>query len=218
MAAAESPFRPMRLYVENGSIACHYFETAGARAAVVWLGSVGGGFDSPAHGLFDRLATELLPRRVNSVRLRYRCANDLDTSVEDALVALEFLGQRGIEAAVTVGFAFGGAAAIQAGAASPLTTGVVGLASQSVGTSGANRISPRPLLLVHGARDTVLPPECSKLIYERALEPKELVIMTGAGHCFDEVEPKLGDLLLQWIVRQLPVDDSPPSPERRSIP
>ncbi len=205
MVIGHGSVRQVRLYLENGSIACRYYETVGARSAVLWLGGVGGGFDSPAHDLFDRMASDFLGRRVNSVRLRYRYASDLDLSVEDALAALEFLGQRGIEAAVTVGFSFGGAVSIQAGAASLLTKGVVGLASQSAGTGGANRVSPRPLLLVHGDRDTVLPAECSKLIYERALEPKELVILHGAGHCFDETEGQLRYLLDGWILRQLDV-------------
>ena len=205
MVIGHGSYRQVRLYVEHGSVVCRWYEAAGARSAIVWLGSVGGGFDSPAHDLFDRMAVELIDRNVSSVRLRYRYANDLDASVEDALVALEFLEQRGIEEVITVGFAFGGAVSIQAAAASVLTKGVVALASQSAGTSGANRVSPRPLLLVHGDRDTILPPECSKLIYERALEPKELVILHGAGHCFDEVAPELQDLLREWITRHLDI-------------
>jgi len=203
MAIDQAPYRQVRLYVENGSIVCRYFDAPGATAAIVWLGSAGGGFDSPAHDLFDRMATEFLSERVSSIRLRYRDSSDLETSVEDALVALEFLGQRGIQEAVSVGFSFGGAVAIQAGAASLLTKAVVALASQSAGTSGANRISPRPLLLIHGALDRVLPPDCSKLIFERALDPKELVILPGAGHCFDGVAPELHRLLAQWIAQKL---------------
>ncbi|MGH2460827.1 MAG: alpha/beta hydrolase [Chloroflexota bacterium] len=205
MVIGHGSCRLVRLYLQSGSIVCRYYEAALARSAVVWLGGVGGGFDSPANDLFDRLAVELLDRKVASIRLRYRYANDLDSSVEDALVALEFLGQRGVDTAITVGFAFGGAVSIKAGATSPLTAGVVGLASQSAGTSGANRISPRPLLLIHGDRDTVLPLECSELIYRRALEPKELVILQGAGHCFEEAEPRLHDLLVEWITGHLGV-------------
>lgn len=199
MAIWQPYYRPVRLYVENGSIVGRYFEARGAKAAVLWLGGVGGGFDSPAHDLYDRLAVELLRKQVNSLRIRYRQSNDLATAVEDALVALEFLEQRGIKEAVSVGWAFGGAVSIQAGAASLLITGVVALASQSAGTSGANRISPRPLLLIHGADDAVLPPECSRLIFDRALEPKELVILPGVGHCLEEAEVELRDRLVRFI-------------------
>jgi hypothetical protein len=48
-----------------------------------------------------------------------------------------------------------------------------------------------------------LPPECSTYIYERALEPKELVILPGAGHCFDETVPELRNLLNNWLDRVL---------------
>ncbi len=203
MAIEQAPFRQVRLYVEDGSIVCRYYEAAGGTAAIIWLGGVGGGFDSPAHDLYDRMAIEFLGKQVSSIRLRYRNSHDLGTSVEDALVALEFLEQRGIREAVTVGFSFGGAVSIQTGAASPTVVGVVVLSSQSAGTNGADRISPRPLLIVHGAQDTVLPPECSTLIYERALEPKELVILPGAGHCLDEAEPQLHQLLSRWISERL---------------
>jgi len=192
-------FRSIRLYMENGSLVCRYYEADGAASAVVWLGGVGGGFDSPARDIFDRMAAELMAKQVSSLRIRYRLATDLDWSVEDALVGLEFLGTRGIRAAVTIGHSLGGAVAIQSGAASPLTTGVVGLASQSYGTSGADRISPRRLLLVHGADDKVMPLECSKLIFERAREPKELILIPGAGHCFDEAESELHEILSNFI-------------------
>jgi fermentation-respiration switch protein FrsA (DUF1100 family) len=43
-------------------------------------------------------------------------------------------------------------------------------------------ISPRPLLLVHGSQDEIVPPADARRLYERAGEPKELVIVEGAGH------------------------------------
>lgn len=44
------------------------------------------------------------------------------------------------------------------------------------------RISPRPLLLVHGAENRLHSPEESKRIYELAHEPKQLVLLEGVGH------------------------------------
>jgi pimeloyl-ACP methyl ester carboxylesterase len=208
MAMQQTRFRLLRLYVENGSIVCRYYEAAGATLAVVWLGGVGGGFDSPAHDLYDRMASDLMAKQISSLRIRYRLATDLARSVEDALVGLEFLGQRGVQETIIVGHSLGGAVAIQAGAASSLVAGVVALASQSYGTGGANRISPRPLLLVHGEDDKVLPPECSKLIFERALEPKRLVLLPGAGHCFEEVAPELQQILADFIRQQFHLSEA----------
>lgn len=53
----------------------------------------------------------------------------------------------------------------------------------------AHRISPRPLLLVHGAENRLHSPEESRSIYKLAKEPKQLVELDGAGHTeymFDE--------------------------------
>jgi len=43
-------------------------------------------------------------------------------------------------------------------------------------------ISPLPLLLIHGDRDQVVPPDHSRRLFALAQEPKELLIIPGAGH------------------------------------
>ena len=43
-------------------------------------------------------------------------------------------------------------------------------------------ISPRPVLFIHGDRDKIVPVEMSRQLFERALEPKQLLIVPGAGH------------------------------------
>ena len=55
------------------------------------------------------------------------------------------------------------------------------------------------LLLIRGDHDTVLPHAASQDIYERARDPKRLVLLEGAGHSlrerptglFDELDPYL---------------------------
>lgn len=44
-------------------------------------------------------------------------------------------------------------------------------------------ISPRPLLLIHGAQDSVVDPRDAKRLYEAAREPKELWMLPEAEHC-----------------------------------
>jgi fermentation-respiration switch protein FrsA (DUF1100 family) len=44
------------------------------------------------------------------------------------------------------------------------------------------KISPRPVLLIHGDADTVVPPWTSERLYERAQEPKRLWIVKDANH------------------------------------
>ena len=69
---------------------------------------------------------------------------------------------------------------------------------QLFGTRQVEKLD-KSLLLIHGDHDTVLPHAASEDIFERAVEPKRLVLMEGAGHSlrerpgelFDELEPYL---------------------------
>ena len=45
-----------------------------------------------------------------------------------------------------------------------------------------DQISPRPLFLIHGDHDTVVPVWMSHALYEKAREPKKLWIVPGADH------------------------------------
>lgn len=67
--------------------------------------------------------------------------------------------------------------------------------------SAVHRIAPRPLMIVHGAENGLHPPHEARSLFERASEPKELVMLEGKGHTewmfdedptFQEVVGKLG--------------------------
>ncbi|QBD78590.1 alpha/beta hydrolase [Ktedonosporobacter rubrisoli] len=45
------------------------------------------------------------------------------------------------------------------------------------------RLAPRPLLIIHGLKDTVVDPQDAPLLYEAAGEPKELWLVPNADHC-----------------------------------
>lgn len=45
------------------------------------------------------------------------------------------------------------------------------------------QISPRPLLLVHGENDSVIPVSHTKQLFDAAREPKELWLVPGVEHC-----------------------------------
>ncbi|HKB81791.1 MAG TPA: alpha/beta hydrolase [Burkholderiales bacterium] len=44
------------------------------------------------------------------------------------------------------------------------------------------RISPIPLLVIHGDQDAIVPDHHGKRLYDAALEPRQLWIIPGAGH------------------------------------
>ena len=45
------------------------------------------------------------------------------------------------------------------------------------------RIAPRPVLLIHGQKDSVVDPQDAPLLYEAAGEPKELWLLPNVEHC-----------------------------------
>ena len=145
-----------------------------AQSAIVWVWGARGGFDGPADGIYGVLAEEL-KQEITSLRINYRNPSSVTESVLDTLAGVSLLESTGHTDVVLVGHSLGGAVVISAAPRSSLVKGVVALSSQTYGAANAADVSPRPLLLVHGADDTHLPPRCSELIYEWAREPKELV-------------------------------------------
>lgn len=61
-----------------------------------------------------------------------------------------------------------------------------------------DKISPRPLLLVHGDQDNLVPVEHARSLFEKAREPKKLVIIPGAGHRL-RLEEKAVATALAWL-------------------
>jgi fermentation-respiration switch protein FrsA (DUF1100 family) len=57
----------------------------------------------------------------------------------------------------------------------------------------AGRISPIPLLLVHGDHDHYFPVEHPQALYAAATEPKELWLVEGFGHAENAASPELLD-------------------------
>ena len=81
---------------------------------------------------------------------------------------------------------------------------MVTLATQSYGAGPAAELGPRcALLLIHGRRDTVLPAEVSRMVFDLAAEPKRLVLLAGAGHGLDEAAPEVERLVRDWLTAHL---------------
>jgi len=170
-----------------------------SRLGVIWVYGARGGFGGPGGGTYARLAEQFIDQGITSLRLDYRQPGHLPECVLDLLAGVEFFKGQEFGPVVVVGHSFGGAVVICAGAGSSHVKGVVCLSSQTYGADPASRVSPRPLLLVHGKSDTRLPYACSQQIYDRALEPKQLVLYEGAEHRLEECRQELEQLLNDWI-------------------
>jgi pimeloyl-ACP methyl ester carboxylesterase len=67
-------------------------------------------------------------------------------------------------------------------------------------------VSPRPILFIHGADDTVTPTEQSIRMWELARQPKELALITGIDHFpLAEGGHRVRSLIKGWLDRYLPV-------------
>lgn len=65
-----------------------------------------------------------------------------------------------------------------------------------------SRISPHPLLIMHGAADDVTPVEEAEALFEAAREPKEFVVFAGAYHHEVYLDPLFWDVMehaLKWF-------------------
>jgi uncharacterized protein len=65
-----------------------------------------------------------------------------------------------------------------------------------------NRIAPRPLLLIHGDADDVVPYDHAERLFAQAAEPKELVRIPRGAHQLRK-DPRAVDALTDWLDRRL---------------
>jgi dipeptidyl aminopeptidase/acylaminoacyl peptidase len=67
------------------------------------------------------------------------------------------------------------------------------------------KISPRPLLIIHGSADPVVPIQHARMLYDKAGEPKKLIIIEGAGHTFSgrALEDKVIEITIEWFKENL---------------
>ena len=169
------------------------------RCCPVGVGRTAGASPAPRMAFYVRLAERLAIEGIASLRLDYRLPNDLYECVLDTLAGTTLLLGVGFKRLALVGHSFGGAVVIAAAPYNDKIVAVVGLSSQSAGAQRVSEVAPRPLLLVHGADDAIIPVRASQFIYDLADQPKELRYFQGAGHGLNECREELDELLHGWL-------------------
>lgn len=204
------PYQLVKLDTQRGEIVCRYYSSNThnpASVAVVYVTGVGGGWGTPAIGLYPRLCCSLARIGIDGLRVRYRHPTDLLESVFDTLAGIAFLREEHrIKAIGLVGHSFGGAVVIQAAVqASDVVCTLVTLATQSYGAAHViSKLKHRTsALMIHGSDDKVLPAYCSEEVYQKAHDPKQIVLCEGAGHGLDEVSEEVYELVYDWLVNSL---------------
>jgi uncharacterized protein len=76
------------------------------------------------------------------------------------------------------------------------------LLSQDVGDA-VERIGGRPLVLMHAEGDTQIPSDHSEELYDRAREPRKLIIAPGGAHTTVQHDAELQGAALRWLEREL---------------
>ncbi|MGA8216952.1 MAG: alpha/beta hydrolase [Solirubrobacterales bacterium] len=76
------------------------------------------------------------------------------------------------------------------------------LLAQDVGAA-VERIAGRPVILMHAEGDTQIPSDHSEELYERAGEPRKLVIDAGGAHTSVQHDAELQVAALRWLEREL---------------
>ena len=70
-----------------------------------------------------------------------------------------------------------------------------------------DKIAPRPLLLIAAGDDRLVPPEDCRSLFDKAGEPKKLVVLPGVGHYEVYSRPAFDDVMREtnaWFRQHLP--------------
>ena len=198
------PGAGLTLRTTRGDVACILHEPAeSAGIGVVWAAGARGGFSGPANGLYRELAVELAERGIAGLRVNYRHPAHLDESVLDVLVAVWHLAGIGYPRVALVGHSFGGGVVLSTSRYTSHARAIAALSTQTMGAEDAVLLNGRPLLLVHGEADAVLPLSNAETVLGWAPGPKQLVTYPGAGHGLRECAEEVRALLREWLIGAL---------------
>lgn len=201
--SSKQGFDAVRLETKRGPIECRLYPVPSPRAAV-FVGGIGGNWDTPASGLYPRLCADLPPEGTCCLRVRYRDPSDLNEAEFDLIAAVEYLQRRHVTAVALVGHSLGGAAAIRAAACCSAVRTVVTLSTQSYGAEPIETLGPDcSVLLIHGLEDRTLSPTCSSQLHAKAKEPKRLLLLPKTGHTLDEAAQTVLREVRTWIAAEL---------------
>ncbi len=189
----------LEIYTLKGLLTLIWHGDPMAEHVVVMGGGGMGGLLGPAGGLYHDLGQRFAAEGIGTIRVGYRKPNDLPRCVLDMAAAADLATRTGAKRFVTIGHSFGGAVALQLGIVlGAHCAGVVTLSTQSAGCEDGAALGETPLLLFHGDRDEILPPDTSAVV-QALVGHGELVIFPGAGHLLSEAGDELRDRIGTWI-------------------
>jgi len=199
--AVTPTFLHREVYTTRGLLTVLTHEPArdAGECAIVACGGAMGGVLGPGDALYHRLGERWSRRGVRFVRIGFREPNNLDLCAHDLACGVELARNAGAQHVVVMGHSFGGAVAIRTAVIMPVSVvGVVTFATQSAGCEVAGALAARPLLLFHGDRDELLPPESSHVVAAIAGHG-EVVMLPGDGHLLAKSDDIIVERLDEWL-------------------
>jgi hypothetical protein len=193
--------RHVEVYTLEGLLTLLWHGDPKAENVVLMCGGAMGGLLGPADGVYHALGEHFAATApsIGTIRIGYRKPNHLPKCVHDLVAAADLASRFGARRFVTIGHSFGGAVALQAALVlGEHCRGVVTLATQSAGCEQADQLGATPLLLLHGDRDELLPPETSAVVQMLAGHG-ELVPLAGTGHLLTEAAEEVRERLATWV-------------------
>ena len=117
-SSSSSPsYTPIVLVTDYASINARYYKSCGtSKSAIIFIGGVAGGYDSPSNELYPRLCEDFIkpPFNISCLRIHFRFSRKIGECVYDVLTAVDFLkNHEGIDKIGIVGHSLGAAVAIQ---------------------------------------------------------------------------------------------------------
>lgn len=202
---------PTLVSLADGEEVLHlvYHPVANGQVGVLWLSGIDGGIDGPYDGFYSRLASGLQRRGLASVQLINREPGNFELSLHEALVALDFMREEGLNDLAIVGFSFGGGVAVEAAAERAEARTLIMLSGQGYGTDNVAAIAPRPILIVHAEGDTNIPLDVARDVLERAQVPAELIVVAGDDHYLRDVRGQVRGIISRWLRDAFHVPDEP---------
>lgn len=182
----------------RGPIKMQTFLAPGSDLGVACVGGIGGGFDSPAQNVYNRLGMTLKKEGISSVHLCLRKRAPFDETVHDMRAAVEFLLSKGNSRVIVVGHSLGAATSIAAASLEPKVIAAAALSSQPYGANPVQAFGDRRLLVISGVFDVVEPPAWSNAIYKAADCKKDIAFFLGS-HPLDECGDPVYERLLSFV-------------------
>ena len=128
---------------------------------------------------------------------------------DDIRAALDWLDRQYSLPIIFAGFSFGAATGLKTCCSDPRVVGLISLGTPVAVLGRLYEYSflsdcTKPKLMVSGNHDQFSPAANLREVFDKAAEPKELVLVEGADHFFEGQLPIMREAIVRWLPQHFP--------------